>query len=44
MRFLVKLLLLFAAALVGVSVLVFAALRILPGNVAVVMAGTNASA
>ncbi|KAA8819376.1 ABC transporter permease [Bifidobacterium rousetti] len=44
MRFLVKRLLLFAAALVGVSVLVFAALRILPGDVAVVMAGTNASA
>ncbi|MBT1172373.1 ABC transporter permease [Bifidobacterium sp. MA2] len=44
MRFVVRRLLLFAAALVGVSVLVFAALRILPGDVAVVMAGTNASA
>ncbi|WP_055427575.1 ABC transporter permease [Bifidobacterium aesculapii] len=44
MRFVVKRLLLFAAALFGVSVLVFAALRILPGDVAVVMAGTNATA
>ncbi|KFI99099.1 ABC transporter permease [Bifidobacterium stellenboschense] len=44
MRFVIRRLLLFAAALFGISVLVFAALRILPGDVAVVMAGTNATA
>lgn len=43
MRFLMQRLLLFAAALFGISVLVFAMLRILPGDVAVVMAGMNAS-
>lgn len=43
MRFIVRRLLLFIVALFGISVLVFAVLRILPGDVAVVMAGTNAS-
>lgn len=41
-RFLVRRLALFALALVFISVLVFAALRILPGDVASVMAGLNA--
>ena len=35
---------LFVAALFGLSILVFVALRILPGDVAAVMAGTNATA
>ncbi len=41
-RFLVRRLALFALALVFISILVFAALRILPGDVASVMAGLNA--
>ena len=41
-RFLLRRLALFILALVAVSVLVFAALRILPGDVASVMAGLNA--
>ncbi|MEK0306329.1 ABC transporter permease [Bifidobacterium favimelis] len=41
-RFLVKRLALFAIALAVVSVVIFAALRILPGDVASVMAGVNA--
>lgn len=44
MRFLGKRLLLFMGALVGLSLLVFALLRILPGDVAAVVAGTNATA
>lgn len=44
MRFLGKRLLLFVGALVGLSLLVFALLRILPGEVAAVVAGTNATA
>lgn len=44
MRFLGKRLLLFVEALVGLSLLVFALLRILPGDVAAVVAGTNATA
>ena len=44
MRFVAKRLLLFIAALVGLSILVFLALRVLPGDVAAVMAGTNATA
>lgn len=44
MRFLGKQLLLFVGALVGLSLLVFALLRILPGDVAAVVAGTNATA
>ncbi len=44
MRFLGKRLLLFAGALVGLSLLVFALLRILPGDVAAVVAGTGATA
>lgn len=44
MRFLGKRLLLFVGALVGSSLLVFALLRILPGDVAAVVAGTNATA
>lgn len=44
MRFVVRRLLLFAAALFGVSVVVFVALRILPGDVASVMAGLNSPA
>lgn len=44
MRFLGKRLLLFVGALVGLSLLVFAPLRILPGDVAAVVAGTNATA
>ncbi|OZG68099.1 ABC transporter permease [Bifidobacterium eulemuris] len=43
MRFVLRRLLLFAAALFGISVLVFAALRILPGDVASIMAGVNSS-
>ncbi|MFT8988668.1 MAG: ABC transporter permease [Bifidobacterium psychraerophilum] len=39
----VRRLLLFVAALFGMSLLVFAALRILPGDVASVMAGVNAT-
>ncbi|TPF94152.1 ABC transporter permease [Bifidobacterium sp. UTBIF-78] len=42
MRFVVRRLLLFVAALFGLSVVVFAALRILPGDVASIMAGVNA--
>ena len=41
-RFLVRRLAFFALALVFISILVFAALRILPGDVASVMAGLNA--
>lgn len=41
MRFVIRRLLLFAAALFGISILVFIALRILPGDVATVMAGLN---
>ena len=41
-RFLTRRLALFALALVFISILVFAALRILPGDVASVMAGLNA--
>ncbi len=44
MRFLGKRLLLFVGALVGLSLLMFALLRILPGDVAAVVAGTNATA
>lgn len=44
MRFVCRRLLLFAGALVGLSLLVFALLRILPGDVAAVVAGTNATA
>ena len=44
MSFLGKRLLLFVGALVGLSLLVFALLRILPGDVAAVVAGTNATA
>lgn len=44
MRFLGKRLLLFVGALVGLSLLVFALLRILPGDVAAVVAGTNETA
>jgi peptide/nickel transport system permease protein len=44
MRFLGKRLLLFVGVLVGLSLLVFALLRILPGDVAAVVAGTNATA
>lgn len=44
MRFLGKRLLLFVGALVGLSLLVFALLRILPGDVAAVVAGSNATA
>lgn len=44
MRCLGKRLLLFVGALVGLSLLVFALLRILPGDVAAVVAGTNATA
>lgn len=44
MRFLGKRLLLFVGALIGLSLLVFALLRILPGDVAAVVAGTNATA
>lgn len=44
MRFLGKRLLLFVGALVELSLLVFALLRILPGDVAAVVAGTNATA
>lgn len=41
MRFIIRRLALFVIALFGVSVVVFAALRILPGDVAAVMAGLN---
>ena len=41
MRFVLKQLALFVVALFGLSVVVFAALRILPGDVASVMAGVN---
>ena len=44
MRFLGKRLLRVVGALVGLSLLVFALLRILPGDVAAVVAGTNATA
>ncbi|MFR0568933.1 ABC transporter permease [Bifidobacterium apri] len=43
MRYLIRRLVLFVAALFGLSLLVFVALRILPGDVASVMAGTNAT-
>lgn len=42
MRFLARRLLLFVAALAGLSLLVFAALRVLPGDLASVMAGVDA--
>ena len=41
MRFVIRRLLLFVAALFGISILVFAALRVLPGDVASIMAGLN---
>lgn len=41
MRFVLKRLALFVIALLGLSVVIFAALRILPGDVASVMAGVN---
>ncbi|PJM78862.1 ABC transporter permease [Bifidobacterium scaligerum] len=44
MRFVIRRLLLFVVALFGISVVVFAALRILPGDVASIMAGINAPA
>lgn len=44
MRFVARRLGLFVAALAGISVLVFAALRILPGDLASVMAGVDAPA
>lgn len=43
MRFVISRLALFAATLLGMSVVIFVALRILPGDVASVMAGMNAS-
>ena len=43
MRFVVKRLGLFVAALFGLSLLVFVLLRMLPGDVAAVIAGTNAT-
>ena len=43
MRYLIRRLIWFAVALLGLSLLVFAALRILPGDVASVMGGTNAT-
>ena len=43
MRFVVQRLLLFAVTLFGMSVLIFLALRILPGDVATVMAGVKAT-
>lgn len=43
MQFMIRRLLLFAAALIGVSIVVFAALRVLPGDVASVMAGINST-
>ena len=41
MRFVLRRLLLFVVALLAISVAVFAMLRILPGDVAAVMAGVN---
>ena len=43
MKFIIQRLGLFIAALVGLSLLVFLALRILPGDVAAVIAGTKAT-
>ena len=43
MRFVVKRLGLFVVALFGLSLLVFVLLRMLPGDVAAVIAGTNAA-
>lgn len=43
MRFIVKRLALFVVALFGLSLLVFVLLRMLPGDVAAVIAGTNAT-
>ncbi|WP_432624672.1 ABC transporter permease [Bifidobacterium sp.] len=43
MRFVVKRLMLFVVALIGLSALVFVMLRVLPGDVAAVIAGTNAT-
>ena len=43
MRFVGKRLILFVAALIGLSALVFVMLRVLPGDVAAVIAGTNAT-
>lgn len=42
MRFVVRRLMLFVIALLGISILIFAAVRILPGDIASVMAGMNA--
>ncbi|WEV71947.1 ABC transporter permease [Bifidobacterium sp. ESL0790] len=41
MRFVIQRFLLFVAALLAISVVIFAALRVLPGDVATVMAGLN---
>ncbi|BDR52661.1 hypothetical protein KIM372_05680 [Bombiscardovia nodaiensis] len=41
MRFLLRRLLLFVATLLGISLVIFAALRILPGDLATIMAGLN---
>ncbi|MBM6687112.1 ABC transporter permease, partial [Faecalicatena contorta] len=41
MRFVLRRLLLFVVALLAISVAVFAMLRVLPGDVAAVMAGVN---
>ena len=41
-RFLMRRLVLFILALIGISMLIFLALRILPGDVAAVMAGLDA--
>ncbi len=41
LRFVIRRLLLFVVALFGLSMVVFAALRVLPGDVASVMAGVN---
>ena len=43
MKFIIQRLGLFIAALAGLSLLVFLALRILPGDVAAVIAGTKAT-
>ena len=43
MRFVGKRLMLFVVALMGLSALVFVMLRVLPGDVAAVIAGTNAT-
>lgn len=43
LRFVLRRLMLFVAALAVLSVVIFVSLRILPGNVAVLMAGTNST-